>query len=719
MSYSATKYAFVPQAGRSEGNATLAWPIGKLLRDYLDDFARHTAVSLQTSAPAPQIDALLEEARLSSDALSGDEWFSDTAIRIEKALQSASSLLKAAASAEDIASDNGSWREEIDAQLKILEEEAELAILDRLRDQITSLRRTHGNQTAYAFWTLVVRQIQTYQAELANARPVWSADDSHKLREIGASLRRAVPTGWKAKSLKYLTGDIPIPKLLGRAEMAKLQRQGRTLDDLAKKRVEQRCWHSKTAHFASLLGSSSIPGELDRLLQPILDDEKLFQAVDAQLQSTERPLGSSESGDIIWIVQSLDDVIDRSRARTVRDLFNERAERAGWTPERLAARIRENGLVVDGRPVSCDILNQYASHQIAQSLLEETTRALGDPQSAHPNPPVSAVDFIAQLTLSSNELRPRVITLNETWVARSQPRVIVNELAGVVVHQRAYLLCAAEDRPGLEALLSAEEPTPNTNGEFTTTNPYKAQLIQARLAAPVGASREHWKWRSAANAQLKTGIVAMRFDLRSVPETRYLHKRVRNRNDCKNLFNANRTTGDVYEVLAGSGRFALTRHDPRLMHYFAPVQFTPCWQSPRFFASLLQSGGPFLDLMQVAHSEIPKLRAKLSQLAKVSDPDRIAEALATFGILEVRRGQCRLIHTVSKPWAGLPAGVYDEHFGQVVGLAEDAFVAQLLDCDLLYNVLFCSALDQFELGRLTKVDVPPSVVAMSREIMSY
>ena len=713
---SPTKYDDIPQSLRSEGAARIIVPFRALVQQYRDDLVRQVLPILRTGEGLTHIQEQLDDGLLGADALSLSEWYDQAEIPVPKLVKTLKDLRKLAAIAEELAEDGGAWRSTADGDLKERQEQALADLCERGRKLLVVLKHRHGNRASRQCWKAATRTLQHQQAILNESTPHWSAEQSAELRRVAEQIRRLTrPSGLIARIWQRCLGDVPLKRYLDRMDLHKLSRQHKAVESAARQRMEQRRWQSQRILLELLLGTPDRPGCWMQLADQVEAEDTLFTSLDLQLQHKSRTPGLSNSGDTLTLVESLDDRLDGTQ--TVRDLFNDLAARGGCTAARIAETVRSDGLIIDGRPVSREMLSSEDPSRVIDSLRAIASQFLDSVDGlADLDQPRLAIDHLAGFTLTSFDLRSRLLAVTNTWIDRSQPRATFGGLSDCDVHQSCYLLCHSQDRPLLEELLLGEPLAPNYGGKYDTRNPFEAQLIQVRLAAPVGASREYWKCRAAANLQLKAGVVKERYPLRQFPELRLLASRIRDRGDCARILAANRRHGDVYEVGDGAGRLALSQHDPRLHHLFAPTTFTARWQAPRTFAEALRGGGPFWDFLQAGHPRIPNFRGELAQLALNSTDEQIAEELSALGVVEGRGGLYRLVRPMSTPQPGAPAHLYDRTYGDITGLSEEDFIGELVKNDLLYTILFCTALDRLQLGMLTERDLPDSVVAMARRL---
>lgn len=723
MAQDFARYSKISRQTQSRGMVVLRIPTETLLPGFLERFCQKAVQCLDAGQPLDDLQRQLDVHQLDDDALSAREWLPEDPPSPLPDVQTLADLERSAAVAEDMTAEQGAWRDEF----RDLEDRAREAATDftqRAESALNDAHQDHGPRPLRQLYATIVRRLgktrQEVRAKIEKQRmTIFASSAQERLRATAGQLRRFAR--FRGSFKKLLLKIRPNAPLLLWMDDARRSRIKRVLDELNHVRTERYAYLRLLAQrdlLDELLGRSGRPGRLDALLYSVNRQEQLFErlaeAFTPRTNNTPAPGGTE-----LLLVDGPDTVINPKTGRTMYDLYTDRIRRCGASPEQWARQLRTEGLIVDGRPCLPHDWVHFDVDRLARHLRTAAETYLGYQSPGTPvdlRHPQTPYEQIAAVMPTDAELCPLLERIVPALVARSAPYATFRPIAGAPVKPHCLLLCHPTIRAALEPLLLTQLKLsdPKNYRAYATRNPHVVILTQFALDIPGGALTGLWQWMSIANEAHRRGVCRPHCDRRDVPEVRYLDKRVRDHNDCREMFMAARKVGLLTPVGDPVTGYALARSDPRVDHLFAPHRLVPQWHDACSFHNLLNQGQQFVEFVQRVFPRLTTFRQLAHRLAGQLDAETVAEELVDLGILQRGAAPRYRINYIPPIDAlgRLPEGLYASEPGERAGLPEDDFIMALLnkDLDLLYNILRWGLCDAVQLGQLSNNDAPRSVL---------
>lgn len=713
----APKYAGVVMPIRSVGVASLRIPFHDWVRQYERLFAARAISRLADgrTASRSQIAMLLDDAQLTADAATLDEWSRGRQLPSPSWDDTLKGLAKLAAKGRDLAAEAGTWRNDA-FELRASCAEAVDEIVRRATAAIRAARRSHGIAAAQKLIAEWRCQLEEVRHALLAETTEWSGADREVLDKVILRLSRlSVPrSSWGKLRLKY-SPRLQAARILSFREVKEIQRLVEVIGSAFQKRSQLSLRRAKLDALNDLLGQEDRPGRLQALVAKLQQERLFYERLSSLLESERDVLvgRSISAGTDITLLGDLQSPICPSGI-TVADLFDERASRADWTAGRLADTLQTEGITLNGEIVLPLDWPRCAAGDIAQAVLAAARHALG---SDRPDialdlvEPHSVIEHCASLDLTAPELRGLVLERSRDLVARSAPYCSCPVVGTRRPNTQAFLYCHPSQchfwQATLDDLRFGDE---GQNATLATGHPFVVVVQQVLLAGSLGANPQWQRWIAEANRAVGHTKIEPLKNRRNFIDIRLLRERVRDHDDCEQLLAAAIKGRLVHEVGSPPTGWTISQPDPRATHHFAPRTFGALWQPSETFHALLRSEPTFVAFVQQLFPALTDFSSVAVQLAHAHQPHDVAESLTTLGVLESRTGQYRMARTPLSVLSHMPRCLYRSEFGKLVGLSRDEFESRLLSDDDLYNVLFWRVLDTFQLCELTVNDVPDSIL---------
>jgi hypothetical protein len=715
-----THYKTAARPGQSLGVTAVTLPFRRLLAQFKARFVRD-AVAHLAGGGAPSSPPPLEDAGLGPGTVSLDEWFVDYSPPPLSLDGTREGLLRLAESAEDLARDDGSWRD-VAAELDRPAVDAVEEVARRIDGLVRRCLAREGPPAARR--ALEALRHQMAGAAAANAAAAWTAAQAAELYEHARQLRHlAHPRSWLARVLMRVRPDAPAWGWLSEGQRAYAERQALpAVTAAAQTRHGAEVVRRKARVYEACLGRPGVAGLLESAEQEVARREQFFQHLAAAPEAAANDYDAQPHE--ILLAADLDTPLGPGVRRTLGDLFDENAARAGCTPAGLAAVIAHAGLPIDGRVVPPGEWPDLAAGAVREALERLADLYLGaaDPDATLDiERPATAVEWLATIHLLHPELRTLLVNVLPVWVRQSRPYAELNAVAGADPNVLTFLYCYEGHRAAWQRLLHAQVTlTTRATGPHDTLpgyavgHPYAAVLAQFAVALAPGALRDLPAWVREGNRLRQEGEFPPPYDWTAAPELRLLPERVEDYADAEQLFDAAVQAQALVPIGDKPAAYAPAWPDPALDRLFAQHQVEASWRGPEFFARRLRRP-EFATLLLTVFPEVRGLRRVLRTLARESSPLHAAEELVRLGVLEARPAELYRLARVPADGAALDPELYQSREGQYVGLSRQDFVAALCRDDELYNAVFWRVSDALDAGRVSPRDVPPSLVRVTEQ----
>ncbi len=698
-------YPRLPFQGSAHGVAELRIPIDAWVTQEKERFLVHAIQPLAKGLALDNIEEHLESAGLVSSALDLSEFFAAEAPRRFSLPTTLDGIRQLANSADDLARDDGSWKQRSEAGLNAAMEEAGAQLRTRFHAFVERLETQFGPR-AGCQGLVQLRKILVEQQESMRSEAKWQKRQSDDLQSIAQQLRglgrvgRMLPTflhGW--------TKNLSTSWLMTESQRLALQRKWHPLVQKAEdQRFADETRRRKLRVYDWLLGQPGKAGLLDQMHQQSREKFAYFQSL---VTPTKNRTRANRSATTIVLAESIDTPLEPGKQRTVADLLDERIRAAGCMPEDFAARIQTDGLLIRNRSYVPSQWPELALAEVRQALSDALDRYLGADRPhvvinwKHPS---TALEQIAGLTLACEELQPLLTRAIGTWANRTRPFAEVHDVPRCSEKRTAYLFCHPSVRPALTGLLRNRAAIVACEPEaFAVNHPYSATLMQADLATPLGALTGLPTWRSELELAEKQGTAL--FSPREFDEVRRLASR--SVDDAESLFDAACKADAIRPISHGAERFVPTCLESRFEEFFAQSEIHAQWLTPRELARHLRKPDVIRGL-ELAFPTIPDIVAVLKQASAETDANRVAKMLVDHALFESGLfGQCRI--RAAKPTHQELNVFFKRVRGPIVGVSAEDFVALLRDNDDLYNGIFWTVSDADTNNAISRNDIAESL----------
>ena len=720
MSTVPTTYAHPSRQTRSAGFLTLRLPFAdRLAPQYLARFLGRTCAHLAAGSQPDNVLRELDSAGLQDETLSMVEHFLASRPPHVEWNGRQPDLLRLAALAEDLSCDNGDWRQRC-ADLGEIAEQAVSELLSRAGIFSQEVLRCHGSVGAQLALTKIRQKLDQarheIQAEL-DQYPLgtWSPSRSEELRQAAVHLRRyARPRKPLARLLVRFRPQSRYSWLLDEAQRSRIGRIVTLLNTAWAARHRLASLQARRDALNNLCGRPGNTGSLDKHLDIVRrHDEHLATLAQCCEASCVRP--SHRLATELLLADNIQTVIDPRTRRTIEDLYDDRLETLGITPEHWAQLLRRDGLVIGGRAYLPHDWNHLDPATVGRQLEAATKRHLGYPDSPgfpEVKPPQTAYEHLAAVTMLDPELSGLLNQIVPTLVRHTAPYATYRPIAKAEAQVHAFLYCHLAQRKEWRGLFQNEFAIADdaNAAAYGIRDPHRIILCRVALAIPGGALHGLSQWMAVANEGYRMNVAKPLYNRRDYPEQRLLAKRVKSHADAEQVFAAAEKSRLVHAIGNPPTGFVLARPDPRVNDLFQSARIMPDWHDAQFFFGLVKDNSDFGIFVQQVFPHLVDFPQTQLRLAGEHDLDFVAGELVKLGILDRNpAGQYRLARTPTATLASTPAGVYSADSSVVTGLDRDRFVAALYSHDELYNILFFAIRDAWQRHELSENDVPASV----------
>lgn len=712
-------YSRPPRQVHSHASVELRLPFARLLDLYLPRFLQQTVDLLATGYRVPNVERLLEVEQLRTAWL---QWLDADLAGTPPALSFAPRLSRVhdtAAVLNDLASDEGTWTQEIRDSLSAIPDTAQ-CLVERLHTALRTILEQDGPEAARQLIEFFMDNLAEERETLSPQherflRGAWTAGRRADLRATAERLREITANvSWWKRGLHKIAPKLTRSLLLSDIDKYHLRKAIDQANDAYRDRHQAMTHQVRLEVINQLLGKDDQPGLLVREFLRIQQQIAVLQSF-----AGTAPLPSPASSDptTIELVNNLDTVIDTQSGLTFGDHWDHCLESAGFNPESFAQRVRSHGLMVNGRRYRVDEWCQIVPEARASAMMAAVRHYFGADEIDRPlryDDPVFPIDHLAAVKLTDKALRPlinqRVPELNRL-IAHFAPN---HPIAEADPRQMVFLYCEASQRTAWHEYLGMNTkltiPEKHGSEPYHLDNPHVLVLINATLGIPGGTLMGYQRWTATGNRARREHPQPPLFPRSDYKETRLIDERDNSSTACEHLFDAGRKCGAIFVVSQSAPeRFATSRPDDRVDHLFARQRMAPSWESPEHFHGLLQNGSAFVMFVE-RQFKLGDFRHFAERLRQEHDAERVAQSLQQLNVIERNRvGQCRILCAHDGLPDGLTEQLYEAQDMQLVGLERHEFTAALQRDHDLHNLLFWSVLDAFQLGELVESDVPASI----------
>lgn len=711
----------IPRQTDTQGACSIRYPFVELYNNVATEMAIGLLESVTADTSTEVDQNRLELAGLHADAFSLAEFISEPAPARRREISKISDLKSLADLAANLASEDGAWRYDA-VSIQDLVSATVTEFCDRIQQFIDSESNgLSASQLASAMKHIISTMEEESRVLKRRATP-WTQQQSLELREAEQKLKRwTVGRSLQQKLAVRLFPNGPSRLLLAESHKRELTRIVRTIADYQAQREMAEMIRVRTMVFERLLDESSHVGSLQSFLDRIDENQ---QPLDSACTLLERGITSIVSGraDEVLLVDSLDTIVDFEHGTTVRDVFEQRLDLAGFSKTEWAAEISQQGIAFGNRTLRPSLWGTRSPAEIAGAMLQHVQKLLGSDdwdRRMNTESPQSPVEHLASITMLDDVFSNLLDRMVPIWIRRSLPYATFDHLSGWSANPGAFLFCTEKLRSHwIRCLANRVQLIEERRSEtYQCYNPNVATLFHVIQGAPAGAMRELKRWSAQGNINRREKITEPLQDRRSYSEIRLLQERVRDNSDCVALFNAGLKCSSIVSLGEAADRFVLNRNEPRLTAVFHDMRLIRNWREPEYFHGLAKRGGLLTRLFGSQRSTIPDLFIALQRLTTDSDPSVVCRRLEEIGILEEQSGQFRLSQVPTCHLSEIPSGLCQIVSGGLKGLTEQEFISALMSRDRLYNVVFWSTLDAWQEGVLEITDVPDSVAEVAQELM--
>lgn len=709
----------VPRQATTLGTASLRIPFSDLLSQLASELAAGAASAVTREVDAEPDLSLLESVGLHADALDLSEFIAIESTEPPPATRNIADLNRLADTAMDLANEDGQWRNEPHVFHDIVE-----STVREIDGRIGSLRELGiAGINSAAIAANLNHAAMVMEDQLVSARrelAPWPPEMSDQLREIETSIRRWTRGRHLSDRLVLrILPNGPVWLLLRDAQRRQLSRMSRIVREAAVRRSAQEATRLKIRALELLIGRAG-GGLVANHLVELDQSEQPVRAAVALLLDRIQPLQPDTANEIL-VCDSLDTPVDRSNGTNVRDVLLDRLNNAGFSASSWHQTIIEEGILFGNRRLRPAMWSQQSAQEIAAALLRCTERMLGSDtptQQLDLDSPSTLVEHLAGISIVDSAFDPLLRIAIPAWFQKSRPYANFDFVQGTYCQTKAFLFCHPVDRTvWLRRLANQVEfVDENSSADYRCSDRFTATLLQFVQGAPMGAMRELKRWSAKGNENCRLGLTTPLFDRTGYPELRLLECRVKDTEDCNQLFEAALKCVAI-SPLASDDRFVLNRFEPRLEALFREVRVIRLWREAAFFDNLIRQGSTFLSFLRHQHPNLLNLPKLFRELSGETDPEATCQQLTSQGVLEEQASQYRLAAAPNCRWNDIPDGLCKLVGGQQQGLSRRQMVSAMMNRDRLYNVIFWAVLDAWQRGSLSRNDVPDSIALESMRIL--
>lgn len=692
------------RAGRAFGSSTLLIPFMFLWKQFEDAFLLLAVRRLTAATVQPPMAQLLERHELGKSALNLRAFFDDYRVRTRSMPTTVAGLLALSQWAEDLARDDGRWKEDA-RELEAPAREAMEALMRCIEAADRELERDYGYPAAK-------KLIEDLKAVFTARLQCLESDgrlDLDKLRSIGVRFRTAAqPRHMLIRLLLRIWPNLPASHWLSEPERNTLERSLLAeLNRTAASRYAGERTRAERSVLNALLGNERTTGFLEKLWRELSQREAFF----AELAV--RPAAHTAASRFceVLVLRDLHDVIDPNRKRTLCQFWLAECAATGVTPERFAQRLLQHGLNVQGRRIRPADWPKCELNILRKALHKAVRKELG---SADPNRPLairdpqSPLDRIGSHGLLSAEYRHVLGIALERWLALSRPYCTAQAIPGHEPSEKSYLFCHQLDRaqwlkridgyvPGLERAES-----PSDADAYSIKHPFVVVLHRAQFSIPLGALTELPRFRRALTAQRREGKLPILHDHRSSRDLGVLGARPDDYQDCEKLVQAAERASVLIPFGGRDDLLVLARPDNRLASAFAPGRRASKWL---FDEDVLQRLRHSVDRHALTVAFAGLDAAQLTRWAETTDAESVCRFMVEAGALEA--GPQRLYRL--RQHSAAAETLTDWHTREeapLMGLPRTEIINLAYWNHLFYSVLFFAVFDALDEQRLGPGEVP-------------
>lgn len=522
-------------------------------------------------------------------------------LRVEAtAAPARSDVERLASAAEDLADDEGTWRDE-----GLYREVADEILADWRVQAQTAVDRAHaegGGRASIAMLRRLEGLVAGERDAAGQDHPTCSAEQSRQLRDAGRRLRGlARPRGVWMLVQKFWP-SAPCRLWLDAREQTAVQRSCDAVNTAAELRHRQLTAHARRRLLDQWLGNGASPGILHELQKRLPHDEQLLSAFATVLPTpaAESPEGPFE----LLLLASINDAIDE-QGTTVEQWFDQIVAGFGCTAARFARLWWQEGLSIDGRQVRPGDWHRHRPSDVAKAVVRSVRRGLGIfsvDAPANVDDPQSPYDVFATIGLTHPRLRTALRARLEDWIRGAKPYLEVPPIPGAEPRGNWYLFCASEDRPAWLKLLGSRGcgPAPSA-GRFDLPHRAIAVLSRFEYGIAAQASLSFIRGVHARNVREARGDRVLP-NGQDGGEWRTLSERPDDHEDAAAILEATLRCQLLRPLEGAPTRWAPARREPSLDDLFYEKELHPQWQTAKFFQKLLRHEA-FLSFVEV-HSSV-------------------------------------------------------------------------------------------------------------------
>lgn len=625
----------------------------------------------------------------------------------------AKDLKRLADDADDLREEDGhwqDWREQLNDLAKRTTEELQ----QLLKQGVMSLAKQYGPKLAHQAIAQIRQQLQIHYEQIIQQAQPWALERTTLLEEKSQLLQSfSRPSDWRWKLANCLLTNLSPTMWLTQRQRGQINDAIKAIQAASDFRYEQDLLRAKRRVFETLLGREGKSGFLDTLTQEV---EKLEQFFRNLAESFEEPtLTSKDSAVELSVVKHIDEWLDRRQYRRLVDLFREKLQAAGCSPEAFAEELWLTGIEIDHRLLKPGEWMEADLNTVRQKLLEQGRLYLGSSNPNKPlniNEPTTALEWVASVTLVHPEIRPLVRGMISEWGRRSRPYAIHARMKQANPSIQRYLFCYPPDRPKWEQWLINEGRPVSTRlaetgmDEYTVGHPYLLVLAQFGFGYPGHAQPSYLRGLFLAKRSGATENTEPLHDFDRNVELRLIAQREDSYQDACEVFNALQLAGEIRAIEGAHSGYVLANPDMTLQSHFRVRSVEPEWKTSQQFHRLLRYT-KFRNFVDLSFPELPQWNDLAARLAHHHDSDYVAARLADQGILTMgEMGQYRMAGSLPKALTQVPRGLYTVKYGAPRGLSRDHFLSQLQRSDWFYTVMFWRVIDAFAEQRLSFKDLP-------------
>jgi hypothetical protein len=721
-----TRYKYIAAPLQSSGAMSMVFPFAELWEHYLERFASHAVDAIFDHQLSKRSQKPLSELGITDSFLELDEWFEHLQDPpMLPLVWEQKDLLRIARACEDYASDNGGWKQELQPEFSDATQLAIEQITSRLSKIIREQYRILGPTTAIATLARIETCFSNRIEQWEDQMPEWEADRSQSLRDAGRRLRgMATPRQLHWRIASRFVAVSP-KRWLDERQTGRAAKQ--IMDDYqsgVRQRYRRLFLLAKRDVAIELLGGDGVQGRLDDIRRDVTRRVVFFDRLVKSF--SDKSIAVDNDGSTIVLAGSLNDYLSTKTKRTVADLFDDQLVKAGKSPEKLARRLWEDGLPVGDSKLPPPAWINVEIPVLAAAIRRTVRQELGTTNTKNAiciENPTTALDFAAQVNLAHPEIEPLVRSAVRTWSQKSKPYIQCEAIEGVTNDHR-YLFCYGAHRSYWENLLQTEARplgvSKSTAPELGIRHPFRVLFAQFGFGFPVGKLPTFIQGKVNGQILRKRKGTEPLFDEDNRPELRALSQRADNYEEACKMFTALYKARLLRPVANGnSNRYSLMKLDPTIEKHFRKRIIEAAWKTPQYFHDLLKRAD-FRSFVEIQYGgddgTLLGWNETAIRLAESFDSNEVANTLKALGVLEQGEAeQYRLAGGAPKELSFVPQRAFRTVLGDVVGLTRHEIISRSQSDDWFWNVLFWQCVDAHCAERITRTDLPQSVIEFFNE----